>query len=102
MEAIKQAHHLGAAGVELYSGALIDLPPRERAEQLSTLSDAASLARKLKLSVTLGGGLGPRTLREVQAAVPGAARVVFGRSLCARATLVGMDRAVRDFAAQVG
>ena len=99
--AVKAAHVLGLAGVEFYTGSLVDLPATERAQALEDLADAAKLARKLKLQIGLAGRLGPHTAAEVVAAVPGVERVVVGRALIARAALVGIDVAVRDFRALV-
>ena len=102
MEAVKAAHGLGVAGVELFTGAIADLPAAERATELERLSDAARLAAKLRLSLGLSGGLGFRTLRELVDAVPAVGRVVVGRALVARSLLVGIDRAVRDLRAILG
>ena len=50
LDAVKRAHAGGIAGVELYTGALVDLPRSERAGALIELGDAARLAAKLKLA----------------------------------------------------
>jgi pyridoxine 5-phosphate synthase len=94
--AVKMAHAEGAAGVEFYTGGIVDLPGAERAAELEHLSDAVRMASKLRLAIALGGGLGYRSLRQVLAAAPAAQRVVVGRAALARAVLVGLDRALRD------
>lgn len=99
LEPVKAAHGIGAVGVELYTGSLLDLPPPERGRELERLGDAARLAAKLKLRVAIGGKLGYRTLPEVLGAAPSVERVVAGRSVLSRAQLVGLDRAIRDFRA---
>lgn len=96
LEAVKMAHGEGASGVEFFTGAVIDLPPAERAAELAGLADAVRLAAKLRLGVAVGGGLGQRSVRDVLEAAPAAERVVVGRAAVARALLVGLDRAVRD------
>jgi pyridoxine 5-phosphate synthase len=99
--AVKVAHAEGAAGVEFYTGVIVDLPAAERAAELTRLGDAVRLASKLRLTIGLGGGLGYRTLPEVLAAAPAVERVAVGRAALARALLVGLDRALRDLRALV-
>ena len=93
---VKAAHAVGARGVELYTGALVDLPLAERAEALARLGDAARLAAKLRLEVGLGGRLDEQSLGPVLEAVPIATSVAVGRAFVRRAALVGIDRATRD------
>jgi len=99
LDAVKAAHTLGADGVELFTGAIADLPVPERRVELERLADAHRLAAKLRLDLSIGGGLGFRTAREVIEAVPSAERIAAGRGVLARACLVGLDRAVRDLRA---
>jgi len=93
---VKAAHAVGARGVELYTGALVDLPLAERAEALARLGDAARLAAKLRLEVGIGGRLDEHSLGPVLEAAPIATSVAVGRAFVRRAALVGVDRAVRD------
>jgi pyridoxine 5-phosphate synthase len=102
LEAVKQAHGAGVGAVELYTGAIVDLPGSDRLAALQRLADAARLASKLRLGIGAGGGLGYRSLGEVLAASPALESVAVGRAAVARAMLVGMDRAVRDLRALVG
>ncbi|HEX5066518.1 MAG TPA: pyridoxine 5'-phosphate synthase [Myxococcota bacterium] len=99
VEAVKRAHAEGLTRVELYTGALTDLPAAERRAALTQLSDAARLAAKLGIEVGVAGGLGYRSLREVLEAAPAAERVAVGRAALARALLVGLDQALRDLRA---
>jgi pyridoxine 5-phosphate synthase len=101
LEAVKAARGAEAAGVELHTGTLVDLPEGERAPALERLGDAARLAAKLRLPVRAGGGLDGRRLRAVLAAAPVLEGVAVGRELAARALLVGVDRAVRDLRAEL-
>lgn len=101
LDAVKAAHAAGLTGVELYTGGIVDLPPGERAAAAERLTDAGRLAAKLRLGLVLGGGLGYRILPELLGAVAAAERVTVGRACLARATLVGLDRAVRDMCALV-
>ena len=71
------------------------------AAELERLGDTARLASKLRMSLSLGGGLGYRSLREVIDAAPAAESVAVGRAALARALLVGLDLALRDLRALV-
>ena len=98
---VKAAHAAGVHGVELYTGALIDLPLAERAEALARLGDAARLAAKLRLEVGIGGRLDGQSLAAVLEAAPIATSVTVGRAFVARAALIGVDRATRDLRERV-
>ena len=93
---MKAAYQCDLRGVDLWTAAVVDLPGRERAQATERLGDSARLAAKLRLEVSLAGGLGLRTAPEALAAAPVAERVVTGRALTARALLVGLDTAIRD------
>jgi pyridoxine 5-phosphate synthase len=99
LDAVKSAHASGVAQVELYTGALVDLPAAARRNALKQLGDAARLAAKLQLGLGLAGGLGYRTLPEVIQAAPAADRIAVGRAALTRSVLVGLDRALRDLRA---
>lgn len=99
IDAVKQVHEEGLSGVELYTGAVVDLPGAERRAALEALGDAARLAAKLRLSLGLTGGLGYRNVREVLEAAPAADRIAVGRAALTRAMLVGIDQALRDLRA---
>jgi pyridoxine 5-phosphate synthase len=99
LDAVKTAHANGISQIELYTGALVDLPVLERRNALKQLGDAARLASKLQLGLGLNGGLGYRTLPEVIQAAPAAERVAVGRAALTRSMLVGLDRALRDLRA---
>jgi pyridoxine 5-phosphate synthase len=99
LDAVKTAHAHGLTHVELYTGALVDLPANERRKAFDSLGDAARLAAKLGLGLGLTGGLGYRSLPEVIQAAPAADRVAVGRAALTRAVLVGLDRALRDLRA---
>jgi len=96
LHSIKAAHAADCGGVDLWTAAVVDLPGPERTAACERLGDAARLAAKLRLEVSVAGGLGPRTLPQILAAVPAAERVVVGRGVVARALLLGLDRAIRD------
>jgi pyridoxine 5'-phosphate synthase PdxJ len=97
VDAIRAVHAQGVGHVELFTGHLIDLPDAERRGALVMLGDTARLASKLRLGISVAGGLDERNVGEVLEAAPSVERIVFGRGLARRALLVGLDRAVRDF-----
>jgi len=101
IEAVKAAHGLGARTIEIYTGATVDLPGAERDAALERIGDAARLARKLRLEVSLGGGLDARRASALLEAAPAAVRVCVGRAFVARSLLVGVDRSVRDLRAHL-
>ena len=101
VDAVKAAHAAGFAGVELFTAHAVDLPPVPRGAVLERLGDAARLAAKLRVPVSLGGGLDERSLAEVAARAPAAERIAIGRALLARALLVGIERALRDLRARL-
>jgi pyridoxine 5-phosphate synthase len=101
LDAVKSAHASGVSQVELYTGALVDLPAAERRNALKQLGDAARLASKLQLGLGLAGGLGYRSLPEVIQAAPAVERIAVGRAALTRSMLVGLDRALRDLRALV-
>ena len=96
LDSVKAAHGNGATGVELFTGAILDLPEAERKVELEALGDAARLAAKLRLRIGVGGGLGYRTFHEVLDAAPAIEWIAVGRAAIARSLLVGLDRALRD------
>ncbi len=97
LDAVKAARGVDATNVELATGTLVDLPPRERREALTTLGDAARLASKLRVSAGVGGGLDLASLAPVLEAAPSLEWVSAGRGLVERALLSGLERAVRDW-----
>lgn len=101
VDAVKAAHAAGVAGVELDTSHSVDLPRADRDAALDRLGDAARMAGKLRLPVSLGGALDWRSLRPFAERVPALARVAVGRALAARAALVGIERAVADLRARL-
>jgi pyridoxine 5'-phosphate synthase PdxJ len=102
VDAVKFAHAADAAAVELFTGSLVDLPPRERAEALDQLGDSARLASKLGMRVGVGGRLDDRQLLPVLEAAPIFEWAAVGRAWIGRSMLVGVDRATRDLRDALG
>lgn len=99
LAAVKAAHGADLTGVDLYTGASLDLPPRERDAALDALGDAARLAAKLRMTVGVGGRLRVRDLPDVLERAPVVARATVGRAFVRRALLVGVERTVSDLRA---
>ena len=96
---VKAAHRLGARGVHL-AGARY----AERAggtEELRRIADAARLASKLGLEISVGGGLDYANVPALLE-IADLRELVVGHAIGARAQLIGMDRAVREMRALVG
>jgi pyridoxine 5-phosphate synthase len=96
LEQVKAAHRLGVSGVCLTGARLgaARLPESEERE-LDALDRCVRLASKLGLVTQVGHGLSLRSLPRLSS-LPGLGFVEVGHALCARATLVGFEQAVRD------
>ena len=101
LDAVKAAHAADAHAIELFTGSLVDLPPRERGESLDQLGDAGRLAAKLGMRVGAGGLLDDRQVTPVLEHLPMAAWVAVGRAWVGRSLLVGVERATRDLREQI-
>jgi len=96
MEQIKASHRVGADMVEIHTGTYCEMrTEKERLEQLRRIELAGAAARKLGMRVSAGHGLNYRNVSAV-AALPGFEEFNIGHSIVARASLVGMERAVRE------
>ena len=96
MEQIKAAHKVGADYMEIHTGAYCEVrTDLERREQLRRIELAISGARKLGLGINAGHGLDYRNIGAV-VALKGIEEFNIGHSIVARASLVGMERAVTD------
>jgi pyridoxine 5-phosphate synthase len=96
IEQVREAQKLGADAVEINTAAYCDAAtPRAREAATKALVDAARLGRKLSLGVHAGHGLTYHNVGTV-AAVEEISELNIGHSIVARATLVGMERAVRE------
>lgn len=93
---IAAAGKTGAQWVEIHTGTYANARTgEERAAELGTVRDAAQLAAGLGLRVGAGHGLNYVNVRDI-AMVPEVEELNIGHSVISRASLVGMDRAVRD------
>jgi pyridoxine 5-phosphate synthase len=91
--AVAQSRDLGAAAIELHTGAYAHHP--DDPAQLRALERAATLGRRLGLAVHAGHGLTTRNVAAV-ARIPGIEELNIGHSVVSRAIFVGLADAVRE------
>lgn len=95
-ESVKLARAAEVTGVEIVATGILDVPEADRAEALERLGDTVRIAAKLRLPVAVSGGIEAVRLPALLLAAPAVERIAVGRSLLARALLVGMERSVRE------
>jgi pyridoxine 5-phosphate synthase len=100
---IRAALALGARLIELNTAAYSDATltnreTKEGAEALANMKEAAELAHSNKITVLAGHGLTYRNVRAI-ADIPSIVELNIGHNIIARASLVGLDQAVRDMLA---
>ena len=99
LEQIKACHKVGADYIEIHTGTYCEMRKEpEQREQLQRIELAISGARKLGLRVNAGHGLNYQNIAPV-VALKGIEEFNIGHSIVARASLVGMERAVREMLA---
>jgi len=96
LEQVKQSHKIDAPAIEINTASFAEAgSDHAREEALRKVVDAARLGRKLGLTVNAGHGLTYRNVGAL-AAVPEISELNIGHNIIARASLVGMERAVRE------
>lgn len=95
---VDAAKAAGADAVEINTGPYADAPEADRPEQSARIRLTAERAAAAGLEVLAGHGLTYVNIRPI-AAIPLIAELNIGHSIVARATLVGLDRAVREMVA---
>ncbi len=102
---VEAAAEIGAAAVELHTGAYAEAcgrgEERQAEERLEQLSLAASQAHRLGLKVNAGHGLNYRNASRMRQ-VPHLQELNIGHSIVSRALDCGMERAVREMLALIG
>ncbi len=92
----------GADCVEIHTGSYANArAERGRDRECDKIAEAARLAASLGLRVGAGHGLNYVNTARI-AAIPQVGELNIGHSIVSRASLVGMDRAVRDMVALAG
>ncbi len=92
---IKSAARTGATHIELHTGYYANARGQAQKEELAKLQDAAMAAHKLGLAVNAGHGLDYHNVTPV-AKLDFIEELNIGHSIIARASLVGIENAVRD------
>ena len=95
---IRAAKDIGAAAVELHTGAFADSETPEA--ELEALRSCAKLGAELGLKVNAGHGLRLDNVCAV-AALPEVSELNIGHAIVARAIFAGMEEAVREMAAAI-
>ncbi len=95
---VKASKEVGADAIEINTGGYADAPPAERPARLAGVREAASAAVALELEVLAGHGLTYVNIHSI-AALRDIEELNIGHSIVARASLVGLERAVREMVA---
>ena len=96
MEAIKQGHRLGANAMEINTGRYAEVRDEQsRQIELDKVAGCCKLLAKLGLRVLAGHGLDYQNVGPI-AGIPEVEELNIGHSIIARASLVGMERAVGE------
>jgi pyridoxine 5-phosphate synthase len=95
-DAVRRARDLGAAAVELHTGAYAHHPSEPAT--LAALAEAAALGAALGLAVHAGHGLTVRNVAPV-AAIAEVEELNIGHSIVSRSVFVGLAQAVREMRA---
>ncbi len=96
LDQIKMAHRLDADMIEIHTGAFCEANNgRQRAHEMSRITDAARMGEKLKLGVNAGHGICYNTIKAFRG-LDVIGEFSIGHSIVSRAVLTGMEQAVRD------
>ncbi len=102
LEQVKAASRLRADGVEIHTGSYANAwPDGDWADELDKIRNACNYAAKLKLKVYAGHGLNYRNIKPLLA-IKDISEVNIGHSIIARASLVGISRAVGEMKSLLG
>lgn len=99
LDQIRTCHKIGAPKIEINTGKFADAwnARQNWQAELDKIAAAARAAKKLGLGVFAGHGLTYRNIDAI-ATVPEIEELNIGHSIIARASLVGLDKAVREMA----
>ncbi|MFP4013303.1 MAG: pyridoxine 5'-phosphate synthase [Chitinispirillaceae bacterium] len=98
---IKSAAKLGATHIELHTGTYSNAANAQSAsDELDTLKNCAMAAHRLGLHINAGHGLDYQNVSEV-ADIDNIEELNIGHSIIARASMVGIETAVRDMIALI-
>jgi pyridoxine 5-phosphate synthase len=95
---VRKSREVGAEAIEINTGPYADAPLSSAAQELARIADAARTGAAEKLEVLAGHGLNYVNVSGITT-IPEIVELNIGHSIVSRASLVGMDRAVRDMVA---
>jgi pyridoxine 5-phosphate synthase len=95
---VEASRHAGADAIEINTGPYADAPDAGKPAELARIRETAERAASLGLEVLAGHGLNYVNVRPI-VALPHIVELNIGHSIIARASLVGLDRAVREMVA---
>ena len=95
---VRKSREVGAAAIEINTGLYADAPPSSRAQELARIAEAARVGAAERLEVLAGHGLNYVNVSGIRT-IPQIVELNIGHAVVSRASLVGMDRAVRDMVA---
>ena len=99
LEQIRHCHKIGAPRIEINTGKFADSwKSGSWIPEVEKIATVARAARKIGLTVLAGHGLTYRNIDAI-AAIPDIEELNIGHSIIARASLVGLDSAVREMVA---
>ena len=103
LEQVRACHRIGTPAIEINTGKYADQWRDLRAskEQLEKIENAAKAAKKLGLRVFAGHGLTYRNVARI-GRIAEIEELNIGHSIIARASLVGIEAAVREMRALIG
>ncbi len=100
-EQIKLAHRINATMIEIHTGTFCDAnTPAKRDQAFTKIVDAVKIARKLKLGIHAGHGLCYKTIKAFKG-LHEIDEFSIGHSIVARASMVGMEKAVKEMRALI-
>jgi len=100
-EQLKLAHQAKANLVEIHTGTFCDATTSKKKRQaFSKIVDAVKLSHKLKLGINVGHGICYNTIKAFKG-LKEIDEFSIGHSIVSRASLVGMERAVKEMAALI-
>ena len=100
-EQLKLAHQANANLIEIHTGSFCDATTSKKKNQaFSKIVDAIKLSHKLRLGVNVGHGICYNTIKAFKG-LKEIDEFSIGHSIVSRASLVGMERAVREMLALI-
>ena len=101
LDQVQKARSVGADAIEINTGRYAEAPGAQAIRELERIREAARAGAAAGIEVLAGHGLNYVNVIPI-AAIQEIVELNIGHSIVSRASLVGMDRAVRDMVALLG